>query len=56
MLRMNEVVEVTGLSRATIYRYIKKGRFPKQFQMTDRTTGFRTSEINAWLDGLKQVA
>lgn len=49
---MNEVVEVTGLSKATIYRHIKEGQFPKQVQLSARAVGFKSSDIYAWLDGL----
>lgn len=56
ILRMSDVVEVTGLSKATIYRHIKEGRFPKQVQLSARAVGFRTCEVYAWLDGLKQAA
>lgn len=56
ILRMNQVMEVTGLSKATIYRRIKEGRFPKQVPIAVRAVGFRASDIQAWLDGLEQDA
>jgi prophage regulatory protein len=30
LLRIQEVIRVTGLSRMTIYRYEKNGEFPKR--------------------------
>ena len=33
ILRINEVIERTGLSRATIYRQIKSGQFPKKLSL-----------------------
>lgn len=53
ILRLKEVVELTGLSKATIYRYIKNERFPKQVQLSARAIGFRSSDISAWIEGLK---
>ena len=33
MLHIEEVMEMTGLSRATIYRKMRKGQFPKPLKL-----------------------
>lgn len=38
VLRRKEVEEITGLSRATIYRYVRSGGFPPPHP-ADRTAG-----------------
>jgi prophage regulatory protein len=48
ILRFPEVVKQTGLSRATIYRRIEVGDFPKPSKITDRAVGWRASVIEAW--------
>ncbi len=48
MLRMPEVCWLTGLSKATIYRMMKEGRFPKQYRLSDRAVGWKKSAISVW--------
>jgi prophage regulatory protein len=40
-LRLNTVLERTGLSRATLYRKIQSGTFPKQVRIAERCCGWR---------------
>ncbi len=49
ILRLNAVLERTGLSRATLYRKIQSGTFPKQIRIAERCTGWRESTINEWM-------
>lgn len=47
--RLKRVVEETGLSRSTIYAYVKDGKFPKQVHLTQRTAGWVASEVEEWI-------
>ncbi len=47
-LRLNTVLDRTGLSRATLYRKIAAGTFPHQVKIADRCCGWRESEVAAW--------
>jgi prophage regulatory protein len=49
LLRRQVVQDLTGLSKATLWRLEKAGKFPKAIQLTSRTVGYRESEILAWL-------
>jgi prophage regulatory protein len=51
ILRMPEVVNTSGLSRAQIYVMISKGEFPKQIKLTSqgKIAGWLHSEIMTWL-------
>ncbi len=49
ILRLNTVLERTGLSRATLYRKIQSGTFPRQIRIAQRCTGWRESSINEWM-------
>ncbi|MGC6399502.1 helix-turn-helix transcriptional regulator [Sphingomonas sp. FW199] len=49
ILRLPKVLERTGLSRATLYRKIRRGTFPKQIKIAERCSGWRESAINEWL-------
>lgn len=49
ILRLNTVLDRTGLSRATLYRKVRAGTFPKQISIATSSTGWRESAINDWL-------
>ena len=48
-LRFPEVVELTGLSKATIYRQMKAGNFPKSVKLSERAVAWRRDDIEEWL-------
>lgn len=50
MMRLPEVMRVTGLSRPTIYRHMKAGTFPQRVKLTERTSAWVASEVNSWLE------
>ena len=52
ILRLPEVIKITGLSRSAIYDQIAAGRFPKQIKLTSRSSGWVESEVSSWLDSL----
>ncbi|WP_295514971.1 AlpA family phage regulatory protein [uncultured Pseudomonas sp.] len=47
-LREDEVVAVTSLSRATIWRLVKASRFPQPVTITAGRIGWRESAVAAW--------
>ena len=49
ILRIKAVLERTGLSRATMYRKMQSGSFPKNVRISTRCTGWRESAVNAWM-------
>ena len=52
VLRLKTVLDRTGLSRATIYRMIKVGKFPAQVRPTEFSAGWLESDIAAWIKDL----
>lgn len=46
-LRINTVLDRTGLSRATLYRKINAETFPSQHKISERCCGWRESEVEA---------
>lgn len=48
-LRLPDVVASTGLSRATLYRMIGKGDFPRQVKLTKQCTGWWQQDVDEWL-------
>ncbi|MBP2274705.1 MULTISPECIES: helix-turn-helix transcriptional regulator [Sphingomonas] len=49
ILRLNTVLDRTGLSRATLYRKVQAGTFPKQIRIAARCAGWRESAVNDWM-------
>ena len=49
ILRCPDVVRLTGLSKATVYREIKAARFPEPLQIGPRAVGWRRDEIEEWI-------
>jgi prophage regulatory protein len=49
ILRLPKVMEMTGLSRSTIYAYMGKNLFPKAVQLGPRAVGWMLSDIEGWV-------
>ena len=56
ILRLPDVMAITGLSRASVYRMVGEGRLPQSVPLGKRSVGWLASEINAWLQSLKAEA
>jgi prophage regulatory protein len=50
ILRLPEVIHLTGLSRSLIYQMIKVGRFPRQFKISRRCVGWNAICIFSWVE------
>ena len=51
LVRLGTVLAMTTLSTATIYRLMKKGQFPRQIKISERSTRWVLDEIFEWMDG-----
>lgn len=49
ILRIRTVLQLTGLSRSTLYRKVQRGEFPRQIKLSERCAGWRQSAVNAWM-------
>lgn len=50
IIRRPRVQQRTGLSRSTLYQYIKDGAFPAPVQLGPRAVGWLDSEISDWIN------
>jgi prophage regulatory protein len=48
LLRLFEVMTMTGLSRSTIYKMVAEQRFPDRVQVGVRAVRWRAADIIAW--------
>ncbi len=50
VLKINQVCSLTQLSKATVYRLAARGLFVRPIKTGIRASGWRLSEVQAWLD------
>lgn len=50
VLRRPDVEVRTGLSRSTLYEWMKRGDFPQPVRLGARVVAWRESDVTAWLE------
>jgi prophage regulatory protein len=50
ILKLPEVIQVTGLARSTIYLRMKEKTFPTHIKLGERSVGWLEEEVHSWLD------
>ena len=50
LIRLREVLDVCGMSRATLYREMKAKQFPAQVKLSARSVGWLEDEVMAWVN------
>ena len=48
--RMADVIRITALSRATLYRRIAGGKFPAPVHLGGRACGWPRAALQSWID------
>lgn len=49
VLRIKQVVEKTGLSKVSIWRLEREGKFPSRVQIGKRSVGWKEHLIDDWI-------
>ncbi|QMV61548.1 AlpA family transcriptional regulator [Pseudomonas berkeleyensis] len=49
LIRLKEVMQVTGLARSTVYKYIAEEAFPKPVSLGERCVGWVEDEVQDWV-------
>ena len=55
ILRIGDVMQAVGLSRVTIWRWVRDGKFPAPIRLGSRHIGWRSEEVQAWIDARPPV-
>lgn len=50
LMRLREVLQLCGFSRATLYREIKLHTFPAPVKLSARSVGWLQDDVMQWLD------
>lgn len=53
LLRLPEVMKRTGLSRTTVYRYVRMGSFPSPIRLTSKAIAWPETTINDFVEKVK---
>jgi prophage regulatory protein len=53
LVRLPEVIRLSGMSRATIYRHMEEGTFPKPKRVGVKMIAWKMSDLINWIDGLE---
>lgn len=56
ILRIKSVIDMTGIPRSSLYRFIKNGHFPAPVKLGPRAAGWPESDVLAWLAGRQSAA
>lgn len=49
LLRLPEVQRRTGLTRSVVYELARRGEFPRPLKLTERSSAWVESEVQAWI-------
>ena len=55
ILRMKDVCSELGVSRASIYRLLESGSFPKSLKLGKRAIGWEPDHIQQWVKSLRSA-
>ena len=50
ILKVSEVINKTGLSRTTLWRLERSGKFPSSIKLSYNRVGWREHEIDEWIE------
>jgi prophage regulatory protein len=48
LIRTKEVLEILGVSRSTLWRMVRAGRFPKPIAISTWASGYLDEDVRAW--------
>ena len=50
LIKLNEVIALTGVSRSHIYALAQQGLFPKPVKLTERSSAWVEAEVQEWIE------
>lgn len=56
LIRRRELVELVGLRPSRIDELERAGKFPARVRISDRACGWRSDEVDAWIDARPRAA
>jgi prophage regulatory protein len=56
ILKQKEVVQLTGLSRVTIWRLEQRGEFPEKIALSPNRVGWLENEVSDWITSRPRIS
>lgn len=56
LLKLSQVMDITGLSKPYIYRLVRAGRFPQQYKPGGYASRWSEGEVLAWRESQRSGA
>ena len=56
ILKQKEVVQLTGLSRVTIWRLEQRGEFPEKIALSPNRVGWLENEVQDWIGSRPRIS
>ena len=57
ILNLKQVLDITGRTKSTLYRWMDEGKFPKPYHLnktaTSHSCGWANDEVQNWIEGIK---
>lgn len=50
LIRLKEVINITGLGRSSIYSLMAENKFPQSIQLNIRAVAWVESDVHAWVE------
>jgi prophage regulatory protein len=50
LLKLRQVIVITGLARSTVYRYCAENSFPKPIRLGERNIAWVEAEVQEWIE------
>ncbi len=55
LIKLRNVMDITGLGRSTVYKYVASGNFPKPVSLGVRAVAWVEEEVQEWvMDKIEQ--
>lgn len=51
LLKLKDVLAITGLSRSYVYALAQENLFPKPVKLTERSSAWVEAEVAEWIEG-----
>ena len=55
ILKIKEVVHLTGLSRSTVYLLVQNEKFPGPLKLSTRASGWILGEVEEWINSRREA-
>ena len=55
LLRLPQVIEITSLSKSTIYKWMGEGRFPQNISLSAKCSVWKSQDIEKWNKSLSTL-